>query len=144
MKIYTKTGDGGTTALFKGLRVKKSNRIVEALGAMDELNAWIGMIDLPLEDIQKGLQAIASTIAGYKSSKDLNVKKLEIEIDKIQKRLPELHGFVLPKGPIHVARAVCRRAERRIIFLKNKKIIQYLNRLSDYLFVLALDDQAKK
>lgn len=137
MKIYTKTGDGGTTALFKGLRVKKSNKIIEALGAIDELNAWIGMINLPLEDIQEDLQAICSQIAGFKSLKSLNVKKLEIEIDKIQKKLPELKGFILPKGKIHVARAVCRRAERRVVFLKNKNILKYLNRLSDYLFVLA-------
>lgn len=143
MKIYTKTGDGGMTALFNGLRVKKSHKIIEALGAIDELNAWLGI--LKLTDIQKDLMVIASQIAGYKNNKMIvDSHFLEKEIDRMQKSLPELRNFILPTGQIHLVRAVCRRAERRINFLKNKNILQYMNRLSDYLFVLARWKNFKK
>lgn len=139
MKIYTKTGDKGETGLFGGKRVKKSDKIVEALGSIDELNATLGTLDIPLEDIQKDLMVIAARIAGFPKRKALSVKKLEKEIDKMQEELPELRNFILPKGQIHLARAVCRRIERRIIdsgFRRNDTL-KYLNRLSDYLFVLA-------
>lgn len=136
MKIYTKTGDGGTTSLFNGKRVKKSHKIIEALGTIDELNASMGL--LKLTDIQKDLMAISAEVAGYKNQVlGSRVQWLEKEIDRMQKELPGLRNFILPTGQIHLARAVCRRAERRINFLKNKNILKYLNRLSDYLFVLA-------
>ncbi|MBI3559040.1 cob(I)yrinic acid a,c-diamide adenosyltransferase [Candidatus Gottesmanbacteria bacterium] len=145
MKIYTKAGDKGTTSLFNGLRIKKSDKIVEALGSIDELNAMLGTLDLPLENIQKDLMVIAAQVAGYSarggSALGRKSLKLEKEIDKMQRELPELRNFILPKGQIHLARAVARRCERTVIKaikpIKAIKIIKYLNRLSDYLFVLA-------
>lgn len=135
MKIYTKTGDLGETGLWGGKRVPKNHQIIEALGAIDELNALLGTINLsPLENIQKDLMTINSVIAGFET-KVPDPQKLEKEIDKMQAKLPELNRFILPKGPLHLARAVCRRAERRAITAGFK--IKYLNRLSDYLFILA-------
>lgn len=134
-KIYTKTGDTGKTVLIGGKRVPKNHPIIEALGSIDELNAVLGTIDYPLEDIQKDLQTLSSKIAGYKSTKSLKVYKLEREIDRMQKKLPKLKSFIIPKGQVHVARAICRRAERRVVAIDMDA--RYLNRLSDYLFVLA-------
>lgn len=139
MKIYTKTGDGGTTRLFNGLKVQKSNKIIEALGAIDELNAWMGTIkSSELLQIQRELMQISSFIAGFKI-KIPDPVRLEKEIDRMQKILPKLQNFILPSGQIHVARAVCRRAERRVIGsgIRRNDTLKYLNRLSDYLFVLA-------
>lgn len=125
------------TRLFNGLKVKKSNKIIEALGTIDELNAVLGTIkSSKLLQIQRELMQISSFIAGFKI-KIPDPVCLEKEIDRMQEELPELRNFILPTGQIHLARAVCRRAERRINFLKNKNILKYLNRLSDYLFVLA-------
>lgn len=142
MKIYTKTGDGGTTSPFNGKRVKKSHKIIEALGSIDELNAVLGTVDLPeIDDVQKDLMAIASKMAGFKKNKvpDSRVQWLEKEIDRMQEKLPELRNFILPKGQIHFARAICRKTERRIVDSGRGQndILKYLNRLSDYLFVLA-------
>ncbi len=143
MKIYTKTGDKGETGLFGGKRVQKSDKIIEALGAIDELNAVLGTLDLPLEDIQKDLMVIAAQIAGFSarggSALGRKSLKLEEEIDKMEEELPELRNFILPKGQIHLARAVARRTERRIVDADGHRhdALKYLNRLSDYLFVLA-------
>lgn len=139
MKIYTKTGDKGETGLLGGKRVLKSDVVVEALGSIDELNAFLGTMDFPLEHIQEDLQIISSEIAGHKSLKSVKAEKLEKEIDRMQKELPELRNFILPKGQIHLARAICRRAERRVVDSGRGQndALKYLNRLSDYLFVLA-------
>lgn len=136
MKIYTKTGDKGETGLYGGKRVPKDDKVIEALGTIDELNAALGNLGLPLDRIQKDLQNLAAQVAGYKGKRRaLSVSFLEKEIDRMEKDLPQLHGFILPKGPIHPARAICRRAERRVVAVAGSS--KYLNRLSDYLFVLA-------
>jgi cob(I)alamin adenosyltransferase len=145
MKIYTKRGDRGTTSLFGGKRVKKSHKVIEAIGTIDELIAWLGI--LHLQKIQCYLMEISSAIA--KESRILNpesgVQELEQEIDRMQSKLPELHNFILPRNNIHIARAVCRRAERRIMGIPaGRSMGKYLNRLSDYLFVLARYEDFKK
>ncbi len=163
-KIYTKTGDKGRTALIGGTRVPKYDIRIEAYGTVDELNSYLGLIrdqnidnrskELLLE-IQKRLFTLESSLAQDEKSVTLalpsllvkDVEMLEKEIDKMNEHLPELTAFILPGGHptvsyCHVARTVCRRAERLTI-LRNKEFptdtlnIQYLNRLSDYLFVLA-------
>lgn len=138
MKIYTKTGDKGATSLWGGKRVKKSHKIIETVGVIDELIAWLGL--LKLTKIQKDLMVINSCLAGYKR-KIPNEKWLEEEIDKMETRLPKLKNFILPQNNIHIARAVCRRAERVVVSLTPNPYpltaIKYINRLSDYLFVLA-------
>jgi cob(I)alamin adenosyltransferase len=163
MKIYTKTGDKGDTSLLGGTRVSKAHERIDAYGTIDELNSYIGLLrdqevnekrkDL-LKEIQDRLFTIGSTLAadpeksGIKTP-DLHstdIKLLEDEMDQMDKLLPELKAFILPGGHTavsfcHIARTVCRRAERNVIALrKNSKveelIVIYLNRLSDYLFVL--------
>lgn len=156
MKIYTKTGDKGETGLWGGKRVLKSNPVVEALGAIDELNAILGMLEMrkhkiegrKIERIQKELMVINSAIGGFEA-KVPSEKWLEKEIDSMNDSLPKLVNFIIPSGQIHFARAVCRRAERRAIVIGDSgarfaarraaqnDILKYLNRLSDYLFVLA-------
>jgi len=144
MKIYTKTGDNGTTGLWGGKRVKKSDKIIEALGTVDELIAWLGVIKLP--SVQFDLMAINALLAGHQEvSREQylvsRIQDLEWEIDKMQEKLPELRNFILPQNQIHIVRAVCRRAERAVVSLTPNHYlltaIKYLNRLSDYLFVLA-------
>lgn len=171
MKIYTKTGDKGTTALFGGSRVHKHNARIESYGTVDELNSYIGMIRSQEIDehsksilikIQNKLFTIGSTLATapdravLKSGKErLKIEKvneehielLELEMDAMNDKLPELTHFILPGGNTavsycHIARTVCRRAERRATLLNETEIVdslvlKYLNRLSDYLFVLA-------
>lgn len=171
MKIYTKTGDSGTTALFGGTRVKKHNNRIEAYGTVDELNSYIGLIKdqeisvnikTALLKIQNELFTLGAMLATppeketLKSGKErLNIPKinensiafLETEIDKMDNDLPQMTHFILPGGHqavsfCHVARCVCRRAERLTVVLNdeeplNEAILKYLNRLSDYLFVLA-------
>ena len=171
MKIYTKTGDKGTTSLFGGTRVPKHHIRIEAYGTVDELNSHIGLIrdqkiDAPtshlLLKIQHELFTIGAMLATppekevLKSGKErLNISKittesiqlLELEIDKINTLLPPMTNFILPGGHTtvsfcHIARCVCRRAERICTQLNeenviNQQILIYLNRLSDYLFVLA-------
>ncbi len=165
MKIYTKTGDRGETSLFGGKRVSKSHLQVEAYGNIDELNSQIGFTLSLIEEvelrrfltlIQTDLMSIASYLAGYnKENLDLELRVSEIEkvIDEIDKKLPSLYNFILPGGTeggaaLHMARSVARRAERNVIRFFNeaesnidtnvkKKITIYLNRLSDFLFVLA-------
>lgn len=162
MKIYTKTGDAGETGLFGGGRVPKDDPRVRAYGDVDELNAWIGFaiaIHLPtfesnvLETIQRDLFAIGAELATPNSAKlrasldAATVGALERVIDSYDPKLKPLKNFILPGGSpkgaaLHVARTVCRRAERSVVTLArsqqiNLLIIQYLNRLSDLLFVLA-------
>jgi len=164
MKIYTKTGDDGKTSLIGGERVQKNHPRIEAYGTVDELNSFIGIlraqeIDTHSKDflinIQNNLFTICSLLAAdsEKTEKKLpqinqeDVSNLEKEIDVMNEKLPEIHSFVLPGGNqivsySHIARTVCRRAERTIIKLSeempvNNIIIKYLNRLSDFLFVLA-------
>jgi cob(I)alamin adenosyltransferase len=164
-KIYTKTGDDGTTGLVGGTRVKKIDVRLEAYGTIDELNAAIGLLrSLDIADdvcklliqIQNKLFNIGSRLAsddkGEKITADLIIKEeyvkaLERAIDEYEKKLSPLTEFILPGGEqsvaqCHVARTVCRRAERRILeFAEDNKVqpelIKYINRLSDYLFVLA-------
>ncbi|AKD03396.1 cob(I)yrinic acid a,c-diamide adenosyltransferase [Pontibacter korlensis] len=164
MKIYTKTGDKGTTSLIGGTRVAKSHLRIEAYGTIDELNSYIGLVrdqevnkgrlDI-LKEIQDRLFTIGATLA---TDPDKNVKMatpdlheeditlLEQEIDKYTAEVPPLRAFVLPGGHqsvsfCHLARCVCRRAERLAISLQEVSpvddlVIKYLNRLSDYLFAL--------
>lgn len=165
LKIYTRTGDQGQTSLIGGTRVPKFHPRIEAYGTIDELNSYIGLIrdheigehyKEVLLEIQDRLFTAESLVAVDPDAKiniklpsleDHDITLLEKEIDAMNEALPELTSFILPGGhPIvsycHVARCVCRRAERQIIRLTqvqpvDEKVIQYLNRLSDYLFVLA-------
>jgi cob(I)alamin adenosyltransferase len=163
MKIYTKTGDAGSTSLFGGQRVLKSHDRIDAYGTIDELNAHIGLlrdqevnksIQNILIEIQNKLFTIGSILAtepGNKKVKvpslnEANIELLEKEIDAMDKVLPPIKNFVLPGGhPAvsfgHIARTVCRRAERLVVALDAHEkvdplVVKYLNRLSDYLFVL--------
>jgi cob(I)alamin adenosyltransferase len=163
MKIYTKKGDKGTTGLIGGTRVLKSSLRIEAYGTIDELNSYIGVIrdhDIldeykkQLIEIQDRLFTIGSSLASdpEKSSMkipdllDADVTNLENWMDEMDGLLPEMKNFILPGGHLavsfcHVARCVCRRAERIIVDLDQNEfvpelIITYINRLSDYLFVL--------
>ena len=164
-KIYTKTGDDGTTGLVGGNRVKKSDLRLDAYGTVDELNAYIGLIRSMISDpliqdllfeVQNKLFVIGSKLAsdekGLKLTGKLDcsgtaISNLEKAIDKFEEELPALQNFILPGGSqlvsfCHVARTVCRRAERRVVQLAEivqieDLIVQYLNRLSDYLFVLS-------
>jgi cob(I)alamin adenosyltransferase len=147
MKIYTKTGDKGTTSLGTGERISKAHPIVEAIGTVDELNSIIGTIDAPslsneLKWIQDHLFIIGASLANpdkYSLSEHVE-QTLEEWIDAMEVTLPKLRNFILPKGQIHFARTVCRRAERCVVWLDDEKfldVIKYLNRLSDFLFVAA-------
>ena len=164
MKIYTKTGDTGETGLYGGLRVSKDALRVEACGTVDELNACIGFVRSQIPDkeinaifhrIQNGLFDIGADLATldtHPKAKSLRISpiltvELEGLIDRLEERLPPLRNFILPGGstggaPVHLARTVCRRAERRVVSLSkveavNPEVLIYLNRLSDLLFVLA-------
>lgn len=161
-KIYTKTGDNGTTGLFGGTRLPKNHIRIEAYGTVDELNAYIGLVkdhvtdkelQVLLYDIQNRLFTIGANLASDPSKNmvtpDLDASDivvLEQAIDAIDAELPPLKNFILPGGHptvsyCHLARVVCRRAERNVVALAENEtvpliIIQYLNRLSDYLFIL--------
>ncbi len=142
MTIYTKKGDRGETGLFDGRRVSKNAALVEAIGAVDELNAHLGLAVAQakfLERVQNDLFSIGSKLAGYETKLDLEsrVVAMEKEIDKMWQKLPPLRNFILPRGQLHLARVVCRRAERAVVAAKAEFAYQYLNRLSDYLFCLA-------
>ncbi|MEP7267772.1 MAG: cob(I)yrinic acid a,c-diamide adenosyltransferase [Saprospiraceae bacterium] len=163
MKIYTKTGDDGTTSLYGGKRISKADLRVESYGAIDELNSWIGLISDEIKDIssntilkeiQDRLFTIGSHLAsdpdGNLSLPDLKIEDIQLlenEMDNITALVSPLRHFILPGGnriisEIHVARTVCRRAERVVIALHQihaveQFIIIYLNRLSDYLFLLS-------
>ena len=157
-KIYTRTGDDGTTGLGDGSRVKKTSARVEAMGAVDEMNSIIGVLlvhEMP-ESIQTGLTDIQHdlfdlggelSIPGRVAISDDQVKRLETVLDRLNAELPPLKEFILPGGShaaaiCHLARTVCRRADRCVIRLGetetiNSATIRYLNRLSDLLFVAA-------
>ena len=164
MKVYTKKGDAGETSLIGGTRVKKSNIRIDAYGTVDELNSFIGLIrdsatdkfkEEELMDIQDHLFVLGADLATDKTKSKMNnpvlqdadIEALETSIDKMESELEPLKNFIIPGGDItasycHVARCVCRRAERRAIELSEDmevdlKILKFLNRLSDYLFVLA-------
>ncbi len=164
MKIYTKTGDKGTTSLIGGTRVPKYHERIEAYGTVDELIAYIGLIrDQKIEEaiknnlieIQDRLMTCASILATDCDNCDVKIPELydsdieflEKAIDKMEQQLPPLRSFILPGGHTtvsfcHIARNVCRRAERFAIkvsdqYKNSEMVIQYLNRLSDFLFVLS-------
>ena len=164
MKIYTKTGDKGLTSLFGGKRVPKHHLRIEAYGTVDELNSYIGLIrDQKMDsdtfnvliEIQDRLFTLGSMLATEPGNDKVKVPQLfeedivllENEIDKMNETLPEMRSFVLPGGHqtvsfCHLARCVCRRAERLAVHLAEVEtvpeiIVKYLNRLSDYLFVLS-------
>jgi cob(I)alamin adenosyltransferase len=164
MKIYTKTGDKGLTSLIGGTRVPKYHLRIESYGTVDELNSYVGMIrdqniaqhdkDL-LKEIQDRLFTIGSSLASDPEKSRMiipdlhtaDIELLEKEMDAINEVIPELRHFILPGGNTaisfcHIARCVCRRAERLAVHLAEEspveeKVIIYLNRLSDYLFTLA-------
>jgi|UniRef100_UPI00404A1B7B cob(I)alamin adenosyltransferase len=164
MKIYTKTGDEGLTSLIGGTRVPKYDLRIESYGTVDELNSYIGLIrdhDIDadqkdtLKEIQDRLFTIGAALASDPEKSKMKIPDLHLsditflenQIDEMNVVLPELKHFILPGGsPVvsicHVSRCVCRRAERIIVHLNeesfvDEKVIIYLNRLSDYLFVLA-------
>jgi cob(I)alamin adenosyltransferase len=165
VKIYTRTGDGGETSLFDGTRVPKSDLRVDAYGEVDELNAVLGVaraggldpqVDAVVAAIQRDLFALGARladprhlIAGRVTKTDLaaaDVARLEAWIDRFEAELPPLRRFILPGGAtpaalLHLARTVCRRAERQIVALGPEAcepaLLTYVNRLSDLLFVLA-------
>jgi len=169
MKVYTKTGDKGTTALFGGTRVPKHHIRIESYGTVDELNSYIGLIrdqDINpshkkvLAEIQDRLFTVGAILATPPEKETLkngqprlqnlglvlsDIEFLEKEIDTMEETLPQMTHFVLPGGHTtvsycHIARCVCRRAERLAVHLNeleptNELVLTYLNRLSDYLFV---------
>jgi len=149
MKIYTKAGDCGETGLCNGERVKKTDPRVVACGDVDELSCVLGEVlsmgeNEILVQVQKDLFNVGSILAEAKVDADFEVSWLEGKIDELEEKLPQLTDFILPGGnsksaKLHTARAVCRRAERSCLRIPNpnKEILQYLNRLSDLLFVLA-------
>ena len=165
-KIYTKTGDLGKTSLIGGTKVPKSHLRIESYGTVDELNSYIGLVNdafknenanLVLREIQDRLFTIGSSLACDPEKEPLmkipdlheeDIVFLEHEIDKMNEELPTMKSFVLPGGDVaisyaHIARCVCRRAERVCVHLQQESlfveplVIKYLNRLSDYLFVLS-------
>jgi cob(I)alamin adenosyltransferase len=165
VKIYTRTGDGGETALFDGTRVQKSHVRVQAYGDVDELNAMLGVVrasgladdlDEVISMVQRDLFALGARLADpaeriaprvtKASVSEADIERLEGWIDRFEAELPPLRRFVLPGGSqpgaaLHLARTVCRRAERHVVVLGAEAlgpaVVAYLNRLSDLLFVLA-------
>ena len=170
MKIYTKTGDAGTTSLYGGVKVSKANIRIDAYGTTDELNAllgcvWSGKVNETIKDqlqeIQKEIFMLGAELATPKEKlhlangksrigkmiQDVDIERIESWIDEWEKDLPALTHFILPSGTqdasfAHLARTVCRRAERIVVALSEHEEIRnvcqkYLNRLSDYLFVIA-------
>lgn len=167
MKIYTKTGDAGDTGLFGGGRVGKDHPRVEAYGDVDELNAMLGLvramepmprIDEVIVPIQRDLFAIGALLATPDREKmkaslekaridDSRIRELEVAIDHCESELEPLRSFIVPGGTakaasLHVARTVCRRAERRVVALQHTEelppiVVVFLNRVSDLLFMLA-------
>lgn len=157
-KIYTRTGDDGTTGLGDGSRTQKDSLRVEAYGTVDELNSTLGLLVANLEnpgiasvlvDIQHDLFDLGGELCvpGMELIKDRHIDRLERELDRLNADLPPLKDFILPGGSTtaaqaHLSRTICRRAERRVISLArqepvNEPVIRYLNRLSDLLFVVA-------
>jgi cob(I)alamin adenosyltransferase len=165
VKIYTKTGDAGETSLFDQTRVLKSDARVDAYGEVDEMNAALGVaraagldaeIAAIVEELQKDLFALGARLADPSARiaprvtkaaiGDAHIARLEQTIDRLEQELPPLKRFILPGGTpagavLHLARTICRRAERRVVALGSdaveRAVIVYLNRLSDLLFVMA-------
>jgi cob(I)alamin adenosyltransferase len=164
VKIYTRTGDAGETSLFDGTRARKDDPRIEAYGDVDELNSWLGLaraarldpaLDEELVTLQRDLFALGAQLADPADKLaprvtkavigDDHVARLEALIDQLDDQLPPLRRFILAGGTpagaaLHVARTVCRRAERRMIALDppiDPVLVRYANRLSDLLFVLA-------
>jgi cob(I)alamin adenosyltransferase len=164
VKLYTRTGDTGETSLFGGTRARKDDPRVDAYGEVDELNAWLGLartsstdadLTTELEQLQRDLFALGAQLADPADKiaarvtkaalADEDVARLERLIDRLEGELPPLRRFILAGGAstgaaLHVARTVCRRAERRIVALDppvDAVLLRYVNRLSDLLFVLA-------
>jgi cob(I)alamin adenosyltransferase len=165
VKIYTKTGDEGDTSLFDNTRVRKSDARVDAYGEVDELNACLGLvraagvdaeIAAAIESLQKDLFALGARLADPSvkiasrvvkaAITGADVERLEQTIDRLEANVPPLRRFILPGGSpagaaLHLARTVCRRAERRVVALRADEVepilVVYLNRLSDLLFVMA-------
>lgn len=165
-KIYTKTGDQGKTSLIGGTKVAKSHIRIDAYGTIDELNSYVGLVSdhttdelskIMLKEIQDRLFTIGSSLAcdpekeplmKIPDLKESDIRLLETEIDQMNDQIPAMKFFVLPGGHVtvsttHIARCVCRRAERCCVLMQEQEIfvdplvIKYLNRLSDYLFVLS-------
>ncbi len=165
-KIYTKTGDKGSTSLIGGVRVPKNHIRIEAYGTVDELNSYLGMVSDSLSEteVKEGLREIQDrlftigSVLATNPDKEVKMKLpdlheedvtwLEARIDKMNEVLPEMRSFILPGGHFaastaHVARCVCRRAERICVGMQQQEeyvpdlVVKYLNRLSDFLFVLA-------
>ena len=159
MKIYTRTGDSGETSFFGGARISKSDPRIEAYGTVDELNSFVGVaraswpespLDSQLDTIQRDLFDIGAQLASPGQPRFTGVSSeraadLERAIDIMERELAPLATFILPGGSLpaanlHVARTVCRRAERLVVALRDnalQRTLVYLNRLSDYLFVAA-------
>ena len=166
LKIYTKTGDAGKTSLIGGTKVPKSHIRIETYGTVDELNSYIGFCNdqltdeasrLMMKEIQDRLFTIGSSLAcdpeketrmKIPDLKESDISLLETEIDRMNESIPPMRFFILPGGhqaisSLHIARCVCRRAERLCVHLQEENlfvepaVIKYLNRLSDYLFVLS-------
>lgn len=154
MAIYTKTGDKGETSLASGVRVAKTDPRIEAYGTVDELNSWIGMLraSLPENHIQDQLSIVQNKLFNLGAALSEapgewiladDIRTLETWIDEMQVVVPKQKAFILPMGgePVcrcHICRTVCRRAEREMIESNaNLTLLQYINRLSDFLFVLA-------
>ena len=157
VKIYTRTGDKGETALYGGARIAKNELRIEAYGTIDELNSFLGLaraswpgsaIDPELQQIQSDLFDIGAYLAApgsdrFHSAPQSRIEELEQAIDRMEEQLTPLRSFILPGGSLaasnlHVARTVCRRAERLIVALEDRSTtLPYLNRLADYLFVAA-------
>lgn len=162
MKIYTKKGDEGMTSLLRGQRVKKNDPVIQASGTIDELNAFIGLVGngVPssqkevIEKIQSRLFALGAELSSIENPtndipklREEDIGWLEKTIDEIDGELPALKHFILPAGSLpvvycHLARTVCRRAERNLVTLLEShaiepRILAFINRLSDYMFVLA-------
>ena len=163
MKIYTRTGDSGETSLIGGRRVPKNDPRIEAYGTVDELSSFIGVaraswpsspIDAQLAAVQNDLFEVGAQLAAVDATRfpgaaGHRIEDLERAIDAMESELPALTNFILPAGStaaanLHVARTVCRRAERLVVAIDGQEqTIRYLNRLSDYLFVAARFANAK-
>ncbi|SHG18791.1 cob(I)yrinic acid a,c-diamide adenosyltransferase [Flagellimonas flava] len=165
MKIYTKTGDKGTTALFTGKRVPKHHIRIESYGTIDELNSFLGLLrdqnmDSHSKEILSHIQNKLFTVGAILATEptkdnrlkiprisEEDIQILEKEMDEMNEQLPEMTHFILPGGHTtvsycHIARTVCRRGERMVSYLNEEEpvpenLLSYINRLSDYLFVLA-------
>lgn len=172
MKIYTKTGDDGTSSLYGGQRVPKTDKRLEAYGTVDELNSFLGLTlcNLKSNELKEILKLVQnnlfnvgarlstpiehlSKLINIEQITDEDVKYLESKIDILESELEPINNFILPGGSIgsgylHIARAICRRCERRIIAIDSEKnnldiSIKYINRLSDFLFVAARFENKK-